>query len=375
MKKWAIIGGGIQGSTLAIYLVKKKKARVEEIEIIDPHEEPLALWKEYTKRIGMPYLRSPSVHHLDVPPFGLEKYGKTYSKEWKKLFNPPYDRPSLAVFNSHSVDVFRGIGLEASWKQGRVQHLERENPHWKLYLCSGETVKAKQVALAFGITEQPYWPEWALEKKGRGDEIYHVFGESLPAFEQLSAPFVIYGGGISAAHLSLKLSKKYPGNVTLKMRHPFRTQQFDADPGWMGARRMKEYSKIKNYEKRRMLIKEARHRGSMPAELKTAISKAAKSKQLRIVQDQETFETFEQEGTILLATGFRPDPPGMEWLRSTMEREKLPVATCGYPILSETLEWGKGLYAIGALAELQIGPVSRNIAGARRGALKIVGAL
>jgi hypothetical protein len=76
---------------------------------------------------------------------------------------------------------------------------------------------------------------------------------------------------------------------------------------------------------------------------------------------------------ILLATGFHATPPGFDWLTSTIESEGLRCASCGYPIVSEnSLEWGQNLYVIGALAELVIGPVSRNISGARRGAEKIV---
>ncbi|QOY37926.1 hypothetical protein AWH56_010350 [Anaerobacillus isosaccharinicus] len=37
-----------------------------------------------------------------------------------------------------------------------------------------------------------------------------------------------------------------------------------------------------------------------------------------------------------------------------------------------SLEWEEGLYLLGALAELQLGPVARNISGARRGAERII---
>lgn len=76
--------------------------------------------------------------------------------------------------------------------------------------------------------------------------------------------------------------------------------------------------------------------------------------------------------TIILATGFVPTLPGKEWITPLIKREKLKCAECGYPIVSSHLEWAEGLYVTGALAELQIGPIARNISGARQAAEKIV---
>ena len=43
----------------------------------------------------------------------------------------------------------------------------------------------------------------------------------------------------------------------------------------------------------------------------------------------------------------------------------LPAAPCGYPIVDRCLRWHPRLFVTGALAELEIGPVARNIIGAR----------
>ena len=52
----------------------------------------------------------------------------------------------------------------------------------------------------------------------------------------------------------------------------------------------------------------------------------------------------------------------------------LPCASCGYPIVDESLRWHPGVYVSGPLAELELGPVSRNIAGARRAGDRIAAA-
>lgn len=50
----------------------------------------------------------------------------------------------------------------------------------------------------------------------------------------------------------------------------------------------------------------------------------------------------------------------------------LPVAPCGYPIVDAGLRWAPGLHVTGPLADLELGPVARNISGARRAADRLV---
>ncbi|MFJ7470361.1 hypothetical protein ACIQWI_17635 [Peribacillus frigoritolerans] len=84
---------------------------------------------------------------------------------------------------------------------------------------------------------------------------------------------------------------------------------------------------------------------------------------------------IQQTGTILLATGFKASMPGQEWLAPVIRSHHLRCAECGYPIISQSLQWGPGLYVTGALAELEMGPISRNISGARQAAERIVNSL
>jgi hypothetical protein len=44
MLDWLIIGGGIQGTTLANYLIHRYGAHAEHVRILDPHPHLLAQW-------------------------------------------------------------------------------------------------------------------------------------------------------------------------------------------------------------------------------------------------------------------------------------------------------------------------------------------
>ena len=50
----------------------------------------------------------------------------------------------------------------------------------------------------------------------------------------------------------------------------------------------------------------------------------------------------------------------------------LPCAVCGYPLVDRHLRWHPRLHVSGPLAELELGPVARNIVGARRAAERIL---
>lgn len=60
---WTIIGGGIQGTTVAIKL-RNEGISSNQLTIIDPYPSLCEQFNEYTKRISMPFLRSPFVHHI-----------------------------------------------------------------------------------------------------------------------------------------------------------------------------------------------------------------------------------------------------------------------------------------------------------------------
>ena len=54
---WTIIGGGIQGTTVAI---KLRNEGISSNQLtIDPYPSLCEQFNEYTKRISMPFLRSP----------------------------------------------------------------------------------------------------------------------------------------------------------------------------------------------------------------------------------------------------------------------------------------------------------------------------
>ncbi len=77
---------------------------------------------------------------------------------------------------------------------------------------------------------------------------------------------------------------------------------------------------------------------------------------------------------VLLATGFAGHRPGGKFIDQLVASASLPCAKCGYPVVDKALRWHPRVYVSGPLAELELGPSSRNISGARRAADRLVAA-
>ncbi|WP_408007827.1 FAD/NAD(P)-binding protein [Pseudalkalibacillus sp. A8] len=378
MKEWLIIGGGIHGCTIATFLLKNGKVDVHRLQIIDPSPVPMNRWRQLTSRIGMDYLRSPVVHHVDTHPSSLERYAKRLN--FNNAFYGYYQKPNLALFNHHCHHVFNEIQLRKTWKIGYVNGLEYKDNHWTVRTSDGDSVSSKKIVLAMGVNDQPSYPEWAKELNKRFPEkVFHIFDKPLPSMENETLPVVIIGGGITAAHLANKICEDAP--VIQVKRHPYRVHEFDSDPGWMGPKNMREFYMVKDFDERREIITQARHKGSITQHLFHKQKHLERRGQLKTItgevmncaiDDHSRFLLQIKNGdqlkasNIILATGVEGTLPGKEWLGKTIEKHGLKCSKCGFPIVSPELEWGKGIHVTGALAELEIGPVSRNISGARR---------
>lgn len=391
MYKYVIVGGGVHGITMANYLLQLNKVTQDELLIIDPHAEPLANWQRCTNTISMPFLRSPSVHHLDLNPRSLSSFVKSSQYDESASFLGRLKRPSLSLFEEHCQCLIEDMSLDTCWQQGSVKSISRFGEGWQINLDSDEILYGQKLILAIGNSDKLHWPEWALKlKEQQQAQIHHIFEPDLPELETMKPPFTVIGGGITAVHLTLKLNRLFPEQVTLLKRHPFRVHDFDSDPGWLGPKKQTAFRKTRAYQKRREQIVKARNKGSIPRDLYIKLLHQ-KRRYTNLVLDGQVHSTSVGEGminlydntnqllqqsrTVLLATGFQSILPGKTWLTPVIEENRLECATCGYPIVTTNLQWGPNLYVMGGLAELEIGPIARNISGARQAAESIAQSL
>jgi thioredoxin reductase len=359
-------------------------------------------WRRVTRNVGMEFLRSPVVHHLGGRTMDLARFAGTPRQAARgRHFKGRYRRPALDLFNAHSEAVADAAGLRERWLVGAASELRRRpSGVWEVAWDDG-TVRARNVVLAIGAGDDLEWPRWASKVRSiaASGAVAHVLEEdelpSRPSVAEQGGVDVAVGAGMSGAQLALRLAAA-ERRVVLLSRGPLEVSRFDTDPGWLGPKRMAAFELERCPDARRAIIEQARHRGSITEDVHHALRAAERTGAVEHVVGEVLGAAVEGSGLlltlrestgegevsplprvlradrVLLATGYAKGRPGGAWLDEAIEREALPVAACGYPVPDSALRWSAGLFVTGPLADLELGPVARNIAGARRGAERIV---
>lgn len=422
MFEWLIIGGGIHGTVVANALLRFDQAKLEELHIVDPEPRPLEAWNRRIAQCGMRFLRSPAAHGV-LPDFtSILRWGSEHGFERSDHTIPPYARPSVELFAAHSEAALEATNLRSRYCADKIILLEPTERCWVATGASGKRYQAKNVVLALGRGSSDSVlcvPDWA---DIRGSlPVYHVFAPtfSRAQIEQALRPVVI-GGGVSAVHLALALSRN-ERQVTLLTRSKLRESQFDSDPCYIGPKCYERYVAIADPDERRRIIASVRKPGSIPPDLMVELNEARDRGEIRIVFDEieavtlgdrdqtaagkprntgaggdgrwmelRSRTSIYESDACVLATGFGAAPPGASLLREIERRiaglrcvsdREMPTSVLqsglrrdgtGHPIPTTSLEWAPGLYLTGILAEQELGPTAANIIGAHNSAKRIV---
>ncbi|MBA8762251.1 FAD/NAD(P)-binding protein [Staphylococcus coagulans] len=367
--EWVIIGGGVQATTIALQL-RSMGLPKEQLKMIDPHERLLGQFEMQTGRIGMPYLRSPLVHHCHPEPFDLKKFAK--KEGYVQAMIGQYQRPRLDMFFDHTRYWIDAYELETCHICQKARHLCQCDTSWEIELEDGQKIKAQQLILAMGTHHTPFIPQIFQHQP----DVQHIHSEQLEPIAEVSH---VVGSGISAGHLAIKLIKENQDKtIHLWMKKDYEIHDFDADPGWLGPKNMKHFQE-EPLSERALVNRQERHKGSMPKDMCMTLKKYEKQGRLIVhhtaidyVQDHMIIAgdlKMRYDG-IYLATGFVPDLMTQPLLRDILALPEAQLVS-GYPRISDELEWLPHLYVSGMLADLQLGPFARNIMGGRQAALRI----
>ncbi|MGQ9838451.1 MAG: FAD/NAD(P)-binding protein [Cyanobacteriota bacterium] len=380
----AVIGAGPQALTLVTHLLQKRKTWRSRIRVLDPAGSWMHQWQRQFQGQEISYLRSPAVHHPDPHPYELRRFAENDPQ----AFVPPYDRPKTAVFEGFCQDVVQRWQVGSLVLSAKVSRIRSLRPGFELELSDGRTLKARRVVLAKG-TGIPALPCWSLGLEHPPGRLCHSSEIFLPSLTLQGETVVIVGGGLTSGHLALGAVKR-GARVILITRRPLREQLFDTDPGWLGPKYLKGFEQQACWQTRWQQIQVARNGGSLTPEMLTQIRSLAHRGCLVLqescqimgaVWQLDGWQIRSSDGgslradRIWLATGSRVDIADEMILGEICETH--PIATVGgLPILDRHLRWqGCELFVMGGLAALQVGPVARNLAGARMAAQKIVPAL
>ena len=396
----AVIGAGPQALTLVTHLLQKKKKMRDRLsaglcpgfQVFDPSGTWLANWHRQFAAQEIPHLRSPAVHHPDCNPHTLLSFAERRQDE----LHPPYNRPGTKLFQEFCETVIDRWQLRDRVTKAQVVGLTPQKGRFCLTLADGQKESARRVVLATGsaIAKMPNWTKQLTQYPP--ERLCHAQAVHLPALRTLAGETVlIVGGGLTSAHLARGALKR-GAKVLLLNRRQFQEKIFDAEPGWLGPKYLKGFEAEPDWEKRWQMIQQARDGGSFTPEALTQLRKFSRDGRVVLYEHceivsaawQETHwrvqcnnlavhDCFEHQpiDRIWLATGTQMDITSHPILGEVLAQHPTEIVG-GLPVLDEHLRWpGCNLFLMGPWAALQVGPVARNLFGAKMACDRIVPAL
>jgi cation diffusion facilitator CzcD-associated flavoprotein CzcO len=390
----AIIGAGPQALTLVTHLIQKRQTMRNRFVVLDPSGTWMQQWYQQFNALDIPHLRSPVVHHPAPYPGALRSFAENRVRE---LF-PPYDLPGTQLFRDFCQALIRQWQLLERVLPAQVERIEpithRDRVRFRLWLASSgsstKSIVARRVVLATGggIRQTPDWVSRIPEPYPK-DRLNHSQQINLHGVAIAGERVLVVGGGLTSGHLALGALSR-GANVVLMMRRQLQEKLFDADPGWLGPKYLKGFAAEPDGQRRWEMVQQARNGGSLTPAMAALLRGYQSRGQLTIREHCQVTEARWQDGCWLvcchsgellefdrlwLATGTRLDAMAQPLLQEVAAAYP-PKMVNGWPILDEHLRWpGCELYVMGGLAALQVGPVARNLFGAKLASERLVPAL
>lgn len=278
----AIIGAGPHALTLTTHLLQKRQSIRGKFSVFDPSGRWMSRWQQQFAALEIPHLRSPAVHHPDPNPFALRKFAESRPNE---LF-PPYDLPGTQLFADFCEDVIRVWQLQEQVIPLAVKSIEplrdHSRPRFCLCLQDEQIVIARRVVLATG-NAQIQIPDWVnqIQTNYPQDRLCHSQTIDLRKLQLRGKRVLIVGGGLTSGHLALGAIAR-GAKVHLLIRRQLAEKLFDAEPGWLGPKYLKDFFAQSDWEQRVMMIQQARNGGSMTPAIATQLRREVRSGNIRI---------------------------------------------------------------------------------------------
>jgi len=386
----AIIGAGPHALTLVAHLLQKCQKMQGKFLVFDKSGQWMSQWFHAFAALEIPHLRSPAVHHPHPNPYALRSFAESRPTE----LHPPYDLPGTQLFQDFCLHLINKWQLDKCIVPARVTRLEPLTPmkktHFRLWLDNGHSVIARRVVLATG-GGTPNLPDWVshISTPYPQDRLCHSHDVDLRSWQLVGERVLIVGGGLTSGHLALGAVAR-GAQVILMARRDFQEKLFDADPGWLGPKYLKEFWAETDWQKRWQMIQQARNGGSLTPAIMTQLRRACRNGKISLHEQCQIVEAIWQDnywqvrchdGTeyqcdrIWLGTGTKLDVRANPMLSEVLDGFPAAIVN-GLPVLDTYLRWPRcELFAMGGLAALQVGPVARNLYGARMASDRIVPAL
>ena len=385
-----IAGAGPQALSLCCQLLQKRPYWRRRVRILDPSGRWLSRWERQMRQFEIPWLRSPSPHHPHPNPNALRSYAQRGQRSDE--LEGPYGQPHTGLFNTFCLQVIEEFDLANAVEPLTVESVElgqSQRDPLELTLSDGTQQEARHLVLATGPAT-PVLPSWMNELEDGAhptSALQHSQDVDFGACADLDGQdILIVGGGLTSAHLCLGAIKR-GARVILLIRRNLPSKPFDADPGWLGPKYLKDFQRETSWRQRLRSIQRARDGGSITPALLHALRQEQRSGRLALMEHCEVQQACWIDGRwcvqlqgdggelfadrLWLATGHHGGV-SRHPLAAQLQAQRPIHLVDDWPVLGEDLCWPEtSVHLMGALASLQLGPAARNLYGGREAAKRI----
>ncbi|CAM9770211.1 unnamed protein product, partial [Heterosigma akashiwo] len=350
-------------------------------------------------------------------------------------YHGPFSAPSSRHFVQFCDKIVERYNLQSMVEEASAQSIsveEEQNVNmsnekrtiYKVTLSTGRTIRALHIVLALGPQRVRKCPAPLVGYLAEDQEVHSTSRSRLPIVHSLdllrpnsqdewikllhclekknvpAARVLVIGGGLTSSHLVLRLhqhfscgtTEKKKVQLTLISRGQLQVQPFDLKMSWMGRTRRHKLALFwseQDYERRAMLVKDAKNRASITPEVFHQLQQLQNQQVLVLRENMEltNAEYLEQEHQwqvhnnslydyIICATGTSTSLTNEPLLSSFCSQMEFTSSTNQAKLTPDLrIADGQNVYVLGDAAALQLGPDAGNLMGARAGAARVARAI
>ena len=375
-----VVGAGPHGLAACAYLLSDRPGPADGLLVVDP-QGWMTAWNRRLRSLDVGRLRSSCVHHPDPEPCALLTFAHEQAREAE--MTGPFNLPSAPLFDGFCARLVERLGLGDAVIPLRATRVRSGAGGAAVELEDGSWLRARRVVLATNPAV-PRVPDWSRElvATARPGRIAHSDDVSVDGDPLAGECVLVVGGGLTAAQLALAAVARSARTILLS-RRPLREQDFDVRPGWFTYRL--ERFDAQPLVERRIAILRTERRGSVPAaelaELRAAEAQGCLELRCGSTPNRVGWSGAHGEALldgevvevdrVWLATGHTFHVAAEPLLEELCQTHPARIVG-GLPELTGDCRWpGTAVHLMGGLAGLQIGPLARNVAGARIAAERI----
>lgn len=409
------------------WIQRNPQSKSKKVCVIDPNHNWFHQWDDNFQTLDISFLRSPTIAHCSYfDKNALLAYAISNGREDELLESGCSSikslrgtvMPQVGLWKLPSSKLFLDFSrnlastLPHDYIQGKAidikpvydddlstASIDSSSKIYRIILENQVDVYTSSVIVAAGMAGKPIIPESLLHSTNpiqtstSKQRIYQwkELNSVLSTFDKMTNGVLVVGGGLTAIQAAQKIVRHVEregvvsSKVVLCSRRPVVERHFDIPVKWFDEREARLLQADFYHEPEGLRLdkmKSVRGGGSIPPIYMDLNREMEQRGRLQTMVGEVYIKDTDEDGSlivsisskttmkfdaIVLACGIKPDCLSNPFIQKIHSQWPIKVKD-GYPCLSEDLQWTDGIYVVGGLASLSVGPDGGNLMGISRAA-------